>query len=105
MTDNKKIFPDELWQAHAAFPVKSPDAFLRVPAPSFTVLHPGLLEFALLTLTEDYRSGAVSEARYAAALNYAVGLMEHRDHDTLARWLREARKDAWAVPALQKDVP
>ncbi|MGC0802479.1 hypothetical protein WKH50_21310 [Pantoea agglomerans] len=105
MSDNKKIFPDELWRAHAAFPAKSPDAFLRTPAPSFSAVYPGLLESALQTLIDDAANGMISKKQSATALAYAVALMENGDYETLAQWLREARKNAWSVAPRQEDNP
>lgn len=100
----QKIVPDELWRAVAHYPERKADAFLRTPSPSFSAVHPGLLESALQMLVEDAADGRISQKQSATALSYAVALMENGDYDTLARWLRQARKHAWSVPA-QGDTP
>ncbi|MGC1082121.1 hypothetical protein WKH00_22865 [Pantoea agglomerans] len=92
----KVIIQDEFWQAAALFPTKKPDAFLRTPSPSFSTVYPGLLESALQTLFEDAANGIISKKQSESALAYAVALMENGDHDTLAQWLKVARKNAWS---------
>ena len=96
------IIQDEFWQAAALFPAKKPDAFLRTPSPSFSAVYPGLLESALQALIADAENGKISKAQSASALAYAVALMERGEYVTLAQWLREARKNAWAVTPRQE---
>lgn len=99
------LIKDEFWQAASLFPAKNHDAFLRTPSPSFSTLYPGLLESALQTLIEDTDNGKISRKQYASALAYVVELMQNADHDTLAQWLRVARKNDWSATPLQEDTP
>ncbi|MFN2098369.1 hypothetical protein ACKVM9_002201 [Pantoea agglomerans] len=104
-TQTRRIFiVDEYWQAASLFPAKKHDAFLRTPSPSFSAVHPGLLESALQALIKDASNGKISKKQYASALAYAVALLKQADHDTLAQWLRVARKNDWSATPLQEDI-
>lgn len=104
-TQARRIFiKDEYWQAASLFPAKKQDALLRTPSPSFSAVHPGLLESALQALIKDASNGKISKKQYASALAYAVALLEQADYDALAQWLRVARKNDWSATPLQEDT-
>ncbi|MEN4807280.1 hypothetical protein [Pantoea agglomerans] len=92
----KIIIQDEFWQAATLFPEKKPDAFMRTPSLSFSAVYPGLLESALQTLFDDAGNGIISKKQSESALAYVGALMENGDYDTLAQWLKVARKNAWS---------